>query len=420
MPFTTIALDRLIEPKASKPMAAGKNVTESKHGSRLNGTDNKQSDSNNGMKTTDRKHHWSQISPALYATPEPTPLPELPDSPSSFTSSPYIVNHKRRGPRLSKAFSEDVEALHRALADGKTNTIVKSFEAEDVDSSSAVNVCVAANGELGNDNINNDEVSGQDNLEPVILEHDSEMDDFFDPQDSLSVRSSVDGESGSGLARSLNLNSSVSEFYDAWEELSSESGSQPLSHDVETELREIRLSLLVEIEKRKQAEDYINHIRNQWGRIREQLSLVGLNLPEVPAMLEDQSADNTVEDLSRQVELIRFVSNSIGRGVAKAEIESEMEAQLESKNFEIARLLDRVRYYEAVNHEMSQRNQETIETTRRVRQRRKIRQRWIWGSILAVGVTVGSAALVWSYGKGSSFTDRSSSQTSEGGGTSSQ
>lgn len=418
MPFTTIALDRLIEPKASKPMAAGKNVTESKHGSRLNGTD-KQSDSNNGTNATDRKHHWSQISPALYATPEPTPLPELPDSPSSFTSSPYIVNHKRRGPRLSKAYSEDVEALQRALADEKANTIVKSSEAEDADSCSVVNVCVAVNGELGNDNINNDEVSGQDNLVPVILEHDSEMDDFFDPQDSLSVRSSVDGESGSGLARSLNLNSSVSEFYDAWEELSSESGSQPSSHDIETELREIRLSLLVEIEKRKQAEDYLNHIRNQWGRIREQLSLVGLNLPEVPTMLDDQSADNAVEDLSRQIELIRFVSNSIGRGVAKAEIESEMEAQLESKNFEIARLLDRVRYYEAVNHEMSQRNQESIETMRRVRQTRKIRRRWIWGSILAVGVTVGSAALVLSYGKGSSFTDRSSSQTSEGG-TSSQ
>lgn len=56
----------------------------------------------------DKEHHWTQISPALYATPESTPLP---DSPSSFPPSPYIINHKRRGPRLMKSFSEyDVAA----------------------------------------------------------------------------------------------------------------------------------------------------------------------------------------------------------------------------------------------------------------------------------------------------------------------
>ncbi|GKD75620.1 hypothetical protein Tco_1333902, partial [Tanacetum coccineum] len=36
--------------------------------------------------------------------------------------------------------------------------------------------------------------------------------------------------------------------------LLSESGSQTASNDVETELLELRLSLLVEMEKRKQAE----------------------------------------------------------------------------------------------------------------------------------------------------------------------
>jgi hypothetical protein len=37
-----------------------------------------------------------------------------------------------------------------------------------------------------------------------------------------------------------------------------------------------------------------------------------------------------------------------------------MEAQVEAKNFEIARLLDRLHYYEAVNRELSQWNQEVI------------------------------------------------------------
>lgn len=409
MPFTTIALDRLIEQKDLKQMAAGNGVSDSRQGSRVNGTDTPP-DFKNSTNATHKKHHRAQISPALYATPEATPLP---DFPSSFAPSPYIVDHKRRGPRLSKAFSEDDVALQQALDDEKTYKIVRSLEAEDVEDN---RYKFDINGKSGNENMSDDAAAEQDTLESSMLEQGSAKDDFFDPQDSLSVRSSTDGESGYGYDRSLNLNTSVSEFYDAWEELSSESGSQSLSNDVETELREIRLSLLVEMEKGKKTEERLNDMKIQWGKIKEHLSLVGLNLPEDPTVLENQSANYLAEELSRQVHLIRFVSYSIGRGVAKAEISAELDAQLETKNFEIARLLDRLRYYEAVNHEMSQRNQETIETMRRVRQRRKRRQRWIWGSIVTA-VTIGSAALAWSYvptGKGSSSTDPPPSHTSEG------
>ncbi|KAD7479248.1 hypothetical protein E3N88_02384 [Mikania micrantha] len=401
MSFTTLALDRLIEPKDLKPMAPGKGVSDSTLRNQINGTD-KSSDSKNSTKSVDKKHHWNQISPALYATPEPTPLP---DSPSSFAPSPYIVNHKRRGPRLSKFLSEDGAALRQAVADEKASDGVRSLEAEDTESSRVVNgtenvhepvedahsKCVIS-GNIGNDITSNNALA-QDNL-----------DDFFDPQDSLSVSSSTDHDS-SALVCSVNLNSSVSEFYDAWEELSSESGSQLLSSEIEAELRELRVSLLAEMDKRKHAEDCINDMRSQWGRIHQHLSLVGLNLPEDLIMLKDQSEDDLEAEISRQIQVIRFVSDSIGRGVAKAEMEVEMEARLESKNFEIARLLDRLRYYEVVNHEMSQRNQETVEMVRRVRQLRKRRQRWIWGSIVAA-VTIGSAALAWSFiptGKGSSL-----------------
>ncbi|KAL4577648.1 hypothetical protein LXL04_013759 [Taraxacum kok-saghyz] len=364
--FTTVALHSLVDTKASKSMAAGKNGSDSKQGNQVNDPD-KQPDPNSTTETKDRKHHWTQISPALYATPELTPLPEVPNSPSTFTPSPYIVNHKGRGPRLLKSFSEN----DAPLLDEKTN--------ENVDEK-IIN---------GTDYITYNTAIEQDNSNPIEQEQDNETDDFFDPQDSLSVKSSTDG-----------VNTTASEFYDAWEELSSESGSQPSRTDYETELRDIRTSLLLEMEKRKQAEEKTNDLRNQWGMIREQLSLLGLNLTN----LEDQSPD----DLSNQIHVIRFVSDSIGRGIAKAEVEADMESQLESKNFEIARLLDRLRYYEAVNREMSQRNQETIETMRGVRQRRKRRQKWIWGSVI-LAVTVGSAALVWSTEKGSS----SSSHTCE-------
>ena len=91
--------------------------------------------------------------------------------------------------------------------------------------------------------------------------------------------------------------------------------------------------------------------------------------------------------------------------MARAEVEAQMEAQLDLKNFEIARLLERLRCYETMNREMVQRNQEAIELGRRDRQRRRRRmKRWVWSSITSA-IVLGSAAIAWSYlptSKGSS------------------
>ncbi|KVH92364.1 hypothetical protein Ccrd_005593 [Cynara cardunculus var. scolymus] len=393
--FTTVALDSLIEPKASKPVAGGKVIPEPKlerrnsnsaitrQGSGTHGGANRKPDSRNSTKTIERKHHWTQISPALYATPEPTPLP---DSPLSFPPSPYIVDHKRRGPRLSKTFSENNALLHTAIDEEKTVNIGKSAEAEDIGPSKVSD--------------GTDTVSG---------------DDFFDPHDSMSVKSSNDGESNYESERALHHTAPFAEFYDAWEELATETGIQHTANDVEAELSEMQMGFLIEMEKKKQAESRLSDMKSQWGRIREQLSIVGLTFPADPTMLEDEPANDPGEELCRQVNLLRFVSNAVGKGIARAELEEEFEAQLQSKNFEIARLLDRLHYYEAVNHEMSQRNQETVETMRCLRQRRMRRQKWIWGSI-AAAITLGSTALAWSYlptAKGSSSTDPSPTRTSE-------
>lgn len=144
-------------------------------------------------------------------------------------------------------------------------------------------------------------------------------------------------------------------------ELSSESGQQPVRHDIEAELREMRLSLLMEIEKRKQAEESSSNMQKQWQRIRQQLSLVGLTLPEaIPVEGGGQLDSDPGEELCRQVYIARFVSNSIGMGLARAELETEMEAQIEAKNFEIARLCDKLRNYEAMNQEMVQRNRDVL------------------------------------------------------------
>ncbi|KAA8531903.1 hypothetical protein F0562_006380 [Nyssa sinensis] len=419
--YTAITLDSLLEPGVSKSMAGAKEAPDSKLGRRnstpisklesgMNAPNSKLERRNNTSTATeiDKKHHWARISPALYATPEPTPLP---DSPSSFPPSPYIINHKRRGPRLLKSFSEDDVATRRqALDEEKVVENAEKAEEEVADLAKDVTSTVTApspieehtngiyDGGLGSGGLSNGQVEQNSSAKSVTfnLERESEADDFFDPQELLSVKSNTEGESNSGVERSLNFTTPMAEFFDAWEELSPESGPQPSLCDVEAELREIRLSILMEIEKRKQAEEALNNMQSKWRRIRQQLSLVGLILPaDLISVSEDEQVDiDLVEELCQQIYLARFVSNSIGRGIAKAEVEMEMEAQMELKNFEITRLWDRLQYYEAVNREMSQRNQEAVEMARRLRQRRKRRQWWVWGSIAAV-VTIGSAALAW-------------------------
>lgn len=131
----------------------------------------------------------------------------------------------------------------------------------------------------------------------------------------------------------------------------------------QSELREIRSSLLVELEKRKQAEEALKNMRCKWQRIRQELAGVGLSLPADPFDVTEDEPVNPAEELRQQVDVARFVSLSLGRGIAMAEMEKEMDSRIESKNFEIARLLDRLHYYEAVNREMSQRNQEAIGET---------------------------------------------------------
>ncbi|KAI3962882.1 hypothetical protein MKW92_026889 [Papaver armeniacum] len=139
-------------------------------------------------------------------------------------------------------------------------------------------------------------------------------------------------------------------------------------------------------------------MQTHWQQLQRRLAVIGLKLPADP-MVAEKDTDSTLDiaaDLCQQIHNARIVSNSIGRATAKAEAEMEIKSLIESKNFEIARLSDRLHYYEVVNAEMSQRNQEAIEMERRLRQRRKSRQRWgIWGSVGAA-VVVGTVALLWS------------------------
>lgn len=120
----------------------------------------------------------------------------------------------------------------------------------------------------------------------------------------------------------------------------------------------MRLSLLMEIERRRQAEETLEQMQAHWRRLREQLAHVDLFVPLDPT--RSQYTMNIAYELRCQLELTRFVSDSLAIDLAKAEVKMEMESEIEAKNFEISRLSDRLHYYETVNQEMSQRNQEAI------------------------------------------------------------
>ncbi|GMH24570.1 hypothetical protein Nepgr_026413 [Nepenthes gracilis] len=430
--FSLIALDRLLEPEASnspsKNSTAPESNLERRNTAPLNGDDStavperhsvlpypKLGRRNLTPLTTEKKAQWPKISPSLYATPASAPLP---DPPTSFPPSPYIINHKRRGPRLMESFSEQNSSLKKEelegnLVNGRSSGMEVEIKCSDDDVVTPNSVTKEkVNGlrgvEIGDSETGNDLIveNGQRQDDAgMSTERDGEIEDFFDPQESMSITSNTDVEDNNA-ERSAKISTSGGEFFDAWEELSSDSGQQRQSsiYDLEAQLREMRLNFLMEIEKRKQAEEALNNLRRQWEMLTQKLRGVGLVLHVDPATSSDI---DPAEEICQQVYFVRSVSESIGIEFEKAEAQEEIEAQLEVKNFEIARLCDRLHYYEAMNREMSQRNQEAIEVARRNRHRRKRRQMWIWGSI-AVAITLGTAALAWSYipsGKGASATD---------------
>lgn len=143
------------------------------------------------------------ISPALYATPETTPLP--PDSqlsPSSFSPvSPYVINHKRRGPRFSSGGKLQADAnceLRLSEADGKL--VEGGKERRELME------------RVGNKDFETNRLEVvREEIDDVDRE--SEADEFFEPNESLSITS----EETSGVERSWKPSTSVGEFYDACE-----------------------------------------------------------------------------------------------------------------------------------------------------------------------------------------------------------
>lgn len=235
--FTAIAFDRLIEPGASKSVEKSAPSSMPVPNSKL--------DRRGRTPPPKKKAPRPPLKPSLYATPEVKPLP---DSPSSFPPSPYIINHKRRGPSLHKSSSEaNVHSKQKLSDDEKVNGNLKNTDTVIVSSAGDLQVTFSspepgkeehANGihhsepgSISNGNLatghretgssSNTNGSLRDStISKVVahnLERDGESEDFFDPQDSMSYTSNTDGEDATGTEHTMKINTPQGEFFDAWE-----------------------------------------------------------------------------------------------------------------------------------------------------------------------------------------------------------
>lgn len=404
--FSSATLDTLIEPVSQNPVAVKLPPPRIK----VERLGNNSSTNNN--------HPRPAIQPALYATPETTLLPT---SPSSFDPlPPYVINHKRQGPYLLKSSSQTdlgggqqlapdleqkVEAVDQnsngevsnVLQDGKMEAKKKGKAAHEP--KGGIVPVELLEDQLGDYDFDKGLRESKNITMPFsnVTEREGESNDFFDLQDSLSIASITEVDDSSG-PRWWKPGTPLSEFYDAYEEISSNSATRSYPN-IEDELRQTRLNLLLEIERRKQSEEALEILQNKWQTLSHHLSLVGLRLPAASAFLDETDEQvniNPIDEFCQEVVVTRCVADAVMRACARAEVEMELKPLIESKNFETARLLDRVHYYEAANKEMCQRNQEAVETARKLRNRNRRRKKWFWGSV-GLAVTLGSATIAWSY-----------------------
>ncbi|KAM0948378.1 hypothetical protein DsansV1_C06g0058781 [Dioscorea sansibarensis] len=316
--------------------------------------------------------------PALYATPVSVQISD--SSPTSDSPNPYLLNHKRRDFIFPAGRHGRVQPDHDPDEVDETSIRTEGYQ--------------AAAGEMNTpDRKGAGEAGDQD---------DDVIDDFFDPRDSISVISSSEAEDGGNSVPHLRCStrsaySEHSDFYDAEEFLSDCSISQPslAGTNFEVELQSLRLSLFEETEKLKGAEEALLHMHKQWQKLLTCFSQLGLSLPDLQVS-GNLCSEIDPEEICQEIVVARLVSKAVERGILRAEVEAIAEAVIEEKNHEISRLRDRLQYYEAVNREMSQRNQEVIEFARQRRQRRNTRQKWVWACV-GFSITVGVSLFVCSY-----------------------
>lgn len=226
--FTAIALNKLIEPGDSNPVDKSTPTS-------IPILNSQKLERSTKAPANKSKPLRPPLKPTLYSTPEVTPLPE---TPSSFPPSPYIINHKRRGPSLLIKSSSDSDVdIH-----DDENLNDNNFDAVFASSAGDLHVTFTNTEVVKEDMVNGvydgklDSSNGADpanctretessSLTDYLLKDKSltlnldrarEVEEFFDPPDSMSFASNTDGEENA-TNLSMKFSSPIGEYYDAWE-----------------------------------------------------------------------------------------------------------------------------------------------------------------------------------------------------------
>ncbi|KAK1315783.1 hypothetical protein QJS10_CPA05g00018 [Acorus calamus] len=295
--LSTIALERLLEPSTRNSSTPPPEPQKDKY-------------DENGSSAVPVKRPSRRIfiSPALYATPKPTPIPGYP---TCVSPSPYVVNHKHRRPP-----PDEPAGRHNGfqVPPSQNPHFNPSIELK------------KDKKKLGEEE---EEVEGEiscEHMEGFGAERDEDL------EGSLSVDTTCSSDMGDGgsLGRGgsfgrQTLFSSLTEFYDAAEEFisdSSTSQSPSLGMKFETELHSMRLNLLEEIERRKKSEETLGLMQNYWRGIIKHLTPLGISFPET--FLDENTPFEQIQKLA----VTKFISEAIRKAEACAEIEAIIDAKI--------------------------------------------------------------------------------------------
>ncbi|XP_071725487.1 uncharacterized protein [Rutidosis leptorrhynchoides] len=375
--FTTIALENLLEHRNS---IKNSNSSTLKTPSYVSNHEEQLQQEEDEMKLKENKRlNHIYISPALYTTPEPTPILDYNSSSGSVSPSPYVFNRKGRGGGGGSGRS--------------VNRRIDGFEVElggDVGGGESGNCLVVAGGETENCFVDSGEVDDDDG------------DTFGDPScDSMSIASLSElNDSGRllGFEDMSVVSNQVGEFYDAIEDFSSDGSMLSCSRNLESELHTIRLALIDESGKRKIAEDDLATMCAHWQSVSKLL------LPHTGQTSRVASCDsspmrfdiNEVTQFSQEVIYVRYVTEAMEKAKARADAEVAAEVIIGAKDKEISRLKDRLQYNEAMIREMSQKNLETMEVARRQRDKKRGQKKWLW-SCIGLSVVIGASVIAYLY-----------------------
>ena len=140
--------------------------------------------------------------------------------------------------------------------------------------------------------------------------------------------------------------------------------SEPGSTSRDTIDANVILQLKAEIQRRVAAEDAREALQQQRDGMAQLLYSAGILVPQSDVGAFEATETDKMRGVShsesQRLVVARYVAGAVATGAVRAEAEAELQIVLAEKSREIARLKDKLQYYELVNHEMSQRNQESI------------------------------------------------------------